>query len=313
MVSWPMTQTAECSARAAEKSARRIVAVVNPASRRDAAAMVDALRRQAPSDVALDVRWSRAPGLTAQVTREALYGVATDAVVAVGGDGTVGEVATALYGTDVPLGVIPAGSTNVIARELGIPVNPDAAAALVFGPHALKTLDMGLCDHRAFLHIAGAGFDSRIFIDTNRALKRRIGWGAYLVAAARNLFTRPARFTIVTDDSVTEVVSPLVLVANGGSIITPALRLYPDIRSDDGWLDVLVFTATRPNQVLRSLGRLAMSGLDRSPFVIRLRARRVELIAEPPLPVQLDGDVLYETPATFRIAAGALRVIVPAR
>lgn len=291
---------------------RRIVAVGNPAARRNAAAMVDALRRQLPPDVELDVRWSPAPGETTQVARAAVDGMPVDAVVAIGGDGTVAEVATALNGTGIPLGIIPAGSTNVIAQELRIPTNPDAAAALIVGPHGLRTLDMGLCDHRGFLHIAGSGFDSRLFADTSPALKRRLGWVAYLPAAARNLWDRPARYTIVTDDATTEVESPLVLVANGGAIITPAMRLYPDIRPDDGWLDVLVFTARRPGEVLRSLARLVRSDLQRSPFVVRLRARRVELIADPPQPVQLDGDVLFETPATFRIAPAAVNVIVPA-
>ena len=291
---------------------RRVVAIVNPAARRDVAVLTDALRRNRPADVALDVRMTPGPGTITRATREALAEGDVAAVVAIGGDGTVAQVAAALADSGVPLGIMAAGSTNVIAREQRIPTNPDAAAALIYGPHALKPLDLGLCDHHAFVHIGGAGLAGRLFLDTDPALKRRLGWLAYLPAAAKNIFAHPSRCTIVTDDSRTEVSSPLVLVANGGSLVMPALRLYPGIEPDDGWLDILVFTASTPFEVIRSLFRLFLRDLAHSPYVLRLRARRVELSAEPPLPVQVDGDVIGETPALFHLAPHAVRLIVPA-
>jgi diacylglycerol kinase family enzyme len=108
---------------------RRLVAIVNPATHGNAAALVDLLRRHAPADADLDVRLTPAAGTTTALTHEALAGGAR-AVVAVGGDGTVAAVATALRGTGIPLGMIPGGSTNVTARSLDIPAHPTADPAL---------------------------------------------------------------------------------------------------------------------------------------------------------------------------------------
>ena len=259
-----------------------------------------------------EARFSERPGHLADLAREAADAGA-DLVVAVGGDGTVADVATGIRGSGVPLGIVPAGSTNIIARELGIPRRPLAAAALLFGAHRLVTLDVGRCGDRSFLHMAGAGLDSRFFARTNPALKRRVGWLAYVPPAAGALRLPPARFTIRADGKVMEVTSSLVLVANGASIVSPSVRLHPATRADDGWLDVLVFTATGPLPIARTLGRLATLSLARSPFLLRLKARRVELQSDPPLPIELDGDVVARTPATFGIEPAALRVVAPDR
>ena len=283
--------------------------VVNPTARREPAAIVDLLKRRAPAGVRVEVRRSvpatEAGGLTADDV------VGSDAVVAVGGDGTVAAVAPAVYATGVPLGIIPAGSTNIVARELRIPTRPDAAVALIYGRHRLRSLDIGRCGERVFLHMAGAGLDSHLFADTDLALKRRLGWLAYVPSAARNLPRPPTRFTIEADGSTLAIESRLVLVANGGSIIAPGFNLYPDIVKDDGWLDVLVFTPIDPLAVALTLGRLATRTLAQSPYVVRLKAHDVRLTTDPPVPVQLDGDVVTQTPATFRVVPAALRVIVP--
>jgi YegS/Rv2252/BmrU family lipid kinase len=299
-------------------SPRHIVAIVNPATRRPADPIVALLRERVPPGVSLDVRLTERAGATAELTRAALPGA--DLVVAVGGDGTVAAVATAIAGAradgapEVPLAIVPAGSTNITARELRIPINPAAAVDLIYGrrPQTLAPIDLGVCESERFLHMAGAGLDSRFFAETDPALKRRFGWLAYLPPAARNLRIEPARFRIVADDTTLEVDSPLVNVANGGALVVAGFQLYPDIRTDDGWLDVLIFTPRGLPAILRTLARTASRSLDRSPFVTRLRARRVELSADPPLPIQLDGDVVLQTPATFSLEPSALRVVVPA-
>ncbi len=158
--------------------------------------------------------------------------------------------------------------------------------------------------------MAGAGFDSRFFAKTDRALKKRIGWVAYLPAALAALQIPPVNFEIVADEERLQVESSLVLIANGGAIVTPAFRIHPDIVSDDGWLDLLVFTATEPAAVARTLGLLAASRLAESPYLIARKARRVELAATPPLSIQLDGDVVGVTPARFEIATAAIGIAV---
>ena len=290
---------------------RRVAIIANPATRRDASKLVAAVAASAPAGVELDVRVTAGAGEATALARAASR--QAELVIAVGGDGTVADVATGVLGSGVPLGIMPAGSTNITARELGIPSEPGAAASLLFGSHRLATIDVGRCGDRCFLHMGGAGLDSRFFEQTNRALKRRVGWLAYVPPAALALRLRPARFTISADGQAVTVTSQLVLVANGASIISPILRLHPEIRSDVGWLDVLVFTATDPLAIARTLGRFATVSLDRSPFVVRLRARRIELAADPPLAIELDGDVVSRTPATFYVLEKALNVVAPVR
>lgn len=286
------------------------MAIVNPATHGDAPAIVDLLQRQVPDDVALDVRLTPAAGTTTAITRAAL-GDGIDLAVAVGGDGTVAAVATALRGAAIPLAIIPAGSTNITARELGIPADPAAAVALLFGPHRLAPLDVGLCGAACFLHMAGAGLDSRMFAATNPAVKRQIGWLAYVPPAVHELGQPLADFTIVADGRSVRATAPLVLVANGSAIITPRLPLYPGIRTDDGLLDVLIFTPHGPLQAARTLGRLARHGLAGSRHVQRLRARQITIASDPVLPVELDGDVAARTPVPLTVDPAALCVVVP--
>jgi diacylglycerol kinase family enzyme len=197
----------------------KIVAIVNPATRRRPEPIVHLLRSLAPPGIHIEVYLTRGAGTTTDVARAALEGATM--MVAVGGDGTVAAVASAIDGSGVPLGIIPAGSTNIIARELKIPTDARAAIELLYGEHRHRDLDLGVCGDQRFLHMAGAGFDSRLFAATNPSLKRRAGWLAYLPAGARNLGKPPVRFTIRADDTTIEVVSPLVIVANGGSVISP--------------------------------------------------------------------------------------------
>ena len=290
----------------------RVVAIVNPSTRGQLARLVATLEAARAPGVELDVRITTKPGEAMELARAA--GQIASIVVAVGGDGTVAEVASGLIGSPALLGIVPVGSTNITAQELGIPPQTERAAALVFGPHQVRAVDAGRCGNRRFLHIAGAGIDSHFFQRTSRALKRRVGWLAYLPAAAAALRQPPARFTIDVDgERALTVRSPLVLVANGGSIITPMIRLHPDVRSDDGWLDVLLFTATEPAAIGRALWGLATRSLASSPYMVHLRGRSVRLSTDPNLPVQLDGDVVTTTPAEFTIEPGAIRAIVPPR
>lgn len=236
-----------------------------------------------------------------------------DVIVAVGGDGTVADVATGIMGTGAILGIIPAGSTNITARSLGIPANPRAAIGLLLAPESTTLIDVGVSHGRCFLNMGGAGFDAELFRGANPDWKRRFGWLAYLPAAAAALRLNPSLVTVTCDSEQVEVESPLVLVANGGSAVAPAFKLHPHIAADDGWLDVLVFTATTPPQVAATLGQLGSQRLDRSPHVIWRRSRTVRIEADPALDVELDGDIWGLTPRDFSVRPAALRVVVPPR
>lgn len=291
-------------------SGDRVVVIVNPATRANTGHVRDALAATLPPGVQMEIHATDSPGAGRALARR--YAQGATCMVAVGGDGTVAEVASALIGTGLPLAVIPGGSTNIIAREHHIPTDLKRAARVLWGNHRIVTMDVGTCNDQSFLHMAGAGFDSRLFSLADSSLKRKVGWLAYLPAAAKALRIPPARYAIVADGEAIEAVSPLVLVANGAAIISPGLKLSPDFRSDDGWLDLIVVTATRPHELASVLGRLATLGFARSRHVIHRRVRRVYLEASEEVPMQLDGDVAGHTPAEFGILPGALRLVVPA-
>jgi diacylglycerol kinase (ATP) len=288
---------------------RKFLIVANPMARRDTDSIIEIIRVEAPSGAELDVECTAPVRFDAGYLRERAAGC--EAVIAVGGDGTVAETTTALDGLDIPLGIIPAGSTNVIARNLKIPRNPRDAASLIFRRPATRRIDVGLCNGRRFLHMGGAGFDSRMFEATSLSLKKRLGWAAYLQGASKTIFAPPARFSIAVDGTTVECVSPLVLVANGASIVSPSFKLYRDIRYDDGCLDVIIFTAMHPSEIVKTIGRFATRSLEKSAYTVRLQGREIELRADPPIPLQLDGDIVGLTPARFSLLPLALEIIVP--
>lgn len=297
---------------------RRIVAIVNPATHRPAEPIVDLLKARVPAGVDLKVLLTDRAGVTGSTALAALPDV--DLIVAVGGDGTTADVAGAIGafrdggGADVPLAVVPAGSTNITSRELRIPTKTADAIDLIYGqsPSRFQALDLCQANDRLFLHMAGAGLDSRLFAETSHDLKRKVGWLAYVPPTLRNLRIPPVTYRIETDGTTQTVVSPLILVANGGGLMSPRVQLYPDIRFDDGMLDVLIFTPGSGVATLRTLGRAVTRSLQKSPYVVRLRAKQVALDADTPQPVQVDGDVALQTPVRFSIRDSGLRVVVPA-
>jgi diacylglycerol kinase (ATP) len=234
-----------------------------------------------------------------------------DVVVAVGGDGTVADVATGIFGSGAALAIVPAGSTNIAARSLGIPADPAAALSLIFGSYRLRSIDVGQSHGRSFIHMAGAGFDAALFHATSPVLKRHVGWLAYIPAAVAALRLPPSDVCITADGATLEARSSLVLIANGGSAIAPEYQVYPGIAVDDGWLDLIVFTPLTAAEIAGTLGHAGKQRLDRSPHVMHRRARAVKIDAAPPLPVELDGDPRGTTPREFRIVPLGLQVVTP--
>lgn len=288
----------------------RALVVANPVARRNAHRLIEALKRSSPSAIHWTVIETKPTALQrGELEPEART---ADVLIAVGGDGTVTEALTGIGDAHLPLAILPGGSTNVIAQELGVPNEPAEVSRLVFGKHSIRLMDAALCNDRLFLHMAGAGFDSRIFDSTDAKLKRRIGWVAYLPSAAQSLRLPPARFLVETESARFELTSPMVLVANGAGIIRPNLYVYPGILPDDGWLDLIAVSATAPRAIAGVLARFASRGMQRSPHVLHARARRIRIEAEPRMPVQVDGDVIGSTPADIRMAPHQVRIIVSA-
>lgn len=297
---------------------RRVFVVLNPAAGRAATdALKTALTRHfaAPGEVAetcCEVHETCHGEAVPDVVREAL-GRGYDLVVAAGGDGTVSAVANGLVGSETPLGIVPLGTANVLARELGIPVDLEPACRLLAGPHAVKSLDaMGIDGHCYFTQ-TGVGIDALMIRDTKREAKRRFGRVAYLwTACTRLVGFQPLRFDLSVDGRNTRYRASEVVVANCGILGQPPFRWGPDILPDDGRLDVCIARARHLVDYLRIAWHVVLGQHKRSPNVRYLSAeRRIEIATRRPLPVQADGEIIGETPVAVEVVRDAVRVAVP--
>ena len=214
----------------------RVAAFVNPNA---GSAAVEAIRKAldgcfAGGGTRLEIDEIReGDDLGAMVRERLAKGV--DLVIAAGGDGTVSAVADALAGSGTPLGILPMGTANVLARELEIPLDVEAAARLLVDGHSLATIDALRVGERHYLTQVGVGLDALMIRDTTAERKRRFGKLAYVLSAARHLVGfQPRRFTIEVDGRTVHTRASQVVVANVGTLGQPPFRWGQDIRPDDG-------------------------------------------------------------------------------
>jgi len=228
-----------------------------------------------------------------------------------GGDGMVQRTLDALAGSGVAVAILPAGTANLLATNLGIP--RDLAAAVRIGLHgARRTLDLGRVNGEHFAVMAGAGFDGAMMRDAGRGLKDRLGSLAYVWTAVRHVGDSARRVRIRVDgDTWFTGDASCVLFGNVGTA-TGGLRLFDDARPDDGWLDVGVATAQGAVQWARTLGQVATGRSERSPFVRTTRARKVDVRFGSPTTYELDGgDRDPVSRLKVRLVPRAIEVCVP--
>jgi diacylglycerol kinase family enzyme len=288
---------------------KRALIVANPATKGDIPAYVSAIRAAAPADFDVEIRFTKRGDDPFSEFRDLAY--SADLLIAAGGDGTVSNVAEVALKTGVPLAILPAGSANVIARDLRLPFDPGAAARLIFGPHQVRKIDIGRCNDQPFMHMGGAGIDSKMFLNTDTMLKKRHGWKAYFVSGFREVFSEPSLFTLTTEHGTFTAKSPLILVAIGGALMWPQFQIAADIARDDGYFDVFVFTATDPRKLFQTLSRIATRRYESSKDVVRIRCRDLIIESTPSVPVEIDGDVVADGIAYFKIDPEKVNVIVP--
>jgi diacylglycerol kinase (ATP) len=235
-----------------------------------------------------------------------------DMVVAGGGDGTINEVLNGLE-APVPLGIVPLGTANVLARELHIPVNDVAAACAVLRDGIAKPLDLGLCNGRRFCLMAGIGFDAETVKEVPPNVKDLLGAPAYVLSGLRTLtqMERAIRYRVLLPEGRLVSRGMMLVVANAATY-AGWLQIAPLAALDDGWLDLCLF---RERSRLAFAGQwlrvLARRQLDDPHFLYR-RVQELRVECDPPASVQLDGDYYGRTPVEIRVLPGAVRVIRPA-
>ena len=212
-----------------------------------------------------------------------------DLIFVWGGDGTVQRCIDALAGTGAVMAILPAGTANLLATNLGIPAG-DVAAAVRVGLHGRRRpLDTGTVNGEHFAVMAGAGFDARMIAGADRAMKARLGRVAYLYAGARNLSVRPAKATVEVDgERFFKGRVSCVLAGNVGKVIG-GIEAFAGAQPDDGLLELGVVTAKNLAEWARAFGKLAVGRAGQSPFVEVTRGRKFRIEFAGKLPYELDG------------------------
>ena len=288
---------------------QRVLLIINPGSRRGARRQRDAQSAFDERAVSYDVVITERPGHAAEIagTRGRNY----DAVFTLGGDGTVMEVIGALAHSAIPIGVLPGGTGNLIARVLDIPLDVGRAVrALLDGDDA--RIDLGSIEGRRFAFAAGVGIDATMVEMTSRALKSRLGVLAYFWTGAAAAL-RQERFSVVaTVDGVRhQRRATMVMVANFGAVFRDLITLGPGIRQDDGMLDLCVFSPTGLRDSIRVTWRLLRKDFRTDPCMLYTAGRRIRIETEPARPVQADGDLVGMTPFDVAVEPLAVRLLVP--
>ena len=243
-----------------------------------------------------------------------------DTVIAAGGDGTLNEVLNGIGDTpdgftQTRLGVLPLGTINVFARELGIPTQPEAAWPIVRqGKETtidLPRLEFGKSENRQFVYfaqLAGAGLDARAIQLVSWSLKKRIGPLAYVVAGLRALTESHSSLSV--SDGMTQLSGQLVLVGNG-RLYGGNFHVFPRAALTDGLLEVCVFPRVNWRVLIRCATSLLLTGKLPEKAVTRLRVKSFELVGPSSVWTEVDGELAGPLPATFSMLPKALRVLVP--
>jgi YegS/Rv2252/BmrU family lipid kinase len=303
----------ELSAQHPTGDAGGTVLVANPAKVDDLAGLLERVAARS-TQLGLPV-----PRLVPTTVEDPGKGQALDAaragaslVLVAGGDGTVRAAAEGLAHTGVPLGIIPQGTGNLLARNLDIPQD-EASALDVALAGADRVLDLGrLDDGTAFAVMAGVGFDALMMREAPEKLKSVVGWPAYLVGGARSLRHRRLHITLrIDDEPPRQAVVRTVLVGNVGKL-QGGMQLLPDASPDDGALDVALVAPRSPKDwvVLVVRGLVRRHRTDHRLEL--LRGRRIEVRARRSEARQVDGDLIDDGRGfVAEIEPGALVVRVP--
>jgi len=235
-----------------------------------------------------------------------------DVVVAAGGDGTVSDVLDGLVGSRVPLGIVPTGTGNLIARDLDIPTSAEDAVGLIAGAHRTRRIDAMRIGKRVFILNVSVGVSASVIRGTSAKYKNRFGRVAYVWSVISKLFTlKPRRLVVGVDGVAHEYHAIEVAIMNCGILSKMLYPKGPDVRMDDGHLDVLVLGLRTARDYPRYLFGLitARPGDLLSRFIKSERAITIQ--GDMPLTVQADGDIIGTTPVDVELLPGAVTVIVP--
>jgi diacylglycerol kinase (ATP) len=293
-----------------------VLLIVNPAARQAAGRETAAREAFARAGVDCEVARTMRAGHAAEIAAGRAAGF--DAVFTLGGDGTAMEVVGALAHGGVPVGILPGGTGNLVARTLGVPLGvADAVASLLRGEVA--RVDLGVVEAadgapRRFAFAAGVGIDARMIEETPTRWKRRLGVLAYAVTAARALVARDRFAVRVVVDGTEEIRrdAAAVMIVNFGAVLGNLFHFGPGIAADDGRLDLCLFSPETFGDAVRVMWRLMRKDFRDDRCVVYRAGRTFRVETVPPRAAQADGELLGRTPLVARVEPLAATLLVPA-
>jgi diacylglycerol kinase (ATP) len=230
-------------------------------------------------------------------------------IVAAGGDGTVNHVANGIAGSNTALGILPMGTVNVFAMELGLPWNDLELCWSIVEAGDMRLVDLPSANGKCFVQLAGIGLDAQVVQETSLAFKRSLGPLSYLISAAHIAARQPPKLFIQSEDaSVRE--GSFVLVGNGRLYGGP-FPFFKHAVIDDGLLDVVVFKRLGYLEIIKYLHDVVFRSDIRVPEIEYFQTRHLHVSSEQDVPLELDGELAGNCPVDFQMHEKALRVLAP--
>jgi diacylglycerol kinase (ATP) len=290
--------------------AREIALLTNPSAGKGAGSRTAAIALPRLREAGFHVRELQGrDGVEALALARQAVAAEVESLVVVGGDGMVHVAVQALAGTDVNLGIVPAGTGNDVARYLDIPrKDPQAAADVVVGSH-VRTIDVAKAGPTYFVTVLAAGFDSKVNERANRMRWPRGQMRYNLATVAELRVFEPLPYTLEMDGEVRRLDAMLVAVGNGPSF-GGGLRITHGAEIDDGLLDVVIIKPMSKVELVKTYPKLYTGGHVHHPQYEHHRVRAVT-VAAPGVVAYADGERLGSLPLTVEVAPRALRVLVP--
>lgn len=289
---------------------RRVLLIVNPASRRGARTQRKAAEAFSAAGIQAEIRVTKSSGHATQIAQA--EGAGYDAVFSLGGDGTAMEVIAALAGTGIPVGVLAGGTGNVIARSLGIPISLKRSVPMLLnGRDAL--IDLGrMEDGRRFAIGIGVGIDAAMIAETPTKLKQRLGVLAYVIIGIRSVLRFElfdVRLTV--DGHVMTTRASAVLIANFGTLLNNLITLGSGIEHDDGLLNACVFSPRTFRDFVRITWRLMTRNFSPDPCLHYMAGKEFLLETTPSRQTQADGELWGPTPVRVTVEPRVARLLLP--
>src|SRR5213083_3118022 len=230
-------------------------------------------------------------------------------IVAAGGDGTVNHVANGLAGSSAALGLLPFGTVNVFAMEVGLPSNNLELCWEIINGGNVRLVDLPSANGKHFVQLGGVGLDAQVVKETSLAFKRSFGPLSYLISAAQIAARQPPKLFIESESTSVDEAS-FVLIGNGRLYGGPC-PFFKHACIDDGLFDVVVFKRLGYLEIMKYLQDVIFSSEIRAPEIEYFQTRRLRITSEQDVPLELDGELAGNCPVEFQIQQKALHVLAP--